>query len=55
MVALSFDERVALFGVDVVSYWKFENTGVDAQGAENATITGTPELSVPTIVDFGHH
>ena len=51
MVALSFDERVALFGVDVVSYWKFENTGVDAQGAENATITGTPELSVPTIVN----
>ncbi len=34
----------------VVSYWKFQNDGSDAKGAHTATITGSPELQVETIV-----
>lgn len=48
--AFTFDDTVALFNADLVSYWKFQNTGTDQQGVSNATITGSPETNVPTIV-----
>jgi hypothetical protein len=50
--AVTYDSLVSIFGPDVVSYWKFENGGVDEKGTRNATITGSPELNVETIVDL---
>ena len=49
-VSFTFDGIVALFDPNVVSYWKFQNTGTDQEGVSNATINGSPELNVPTIV-----
>lgn len=48
--AFTFDDTVALFNADLVSYWKFQNTGTDQQAISNATLNGFPELNVPTIV-----
>lgn len=48
----TYDNRVAGFGANVVSYWKFENNGSDVKGVASATITGSPELNVDTIVDL---
>jgi hypothetical protein len=45
-----YDGFVNAFGSDVVSYWKFENTGVDEKGTANASISGVPEFSIPSIV-----
>ena len=47
-----YDVSVASFGPNVVSYWKFENNGIDQRGTQDAAITGSPELNVETIVDF---
>jgi hypothetical protein len=47
---VTYDLLVATFGADVVSYWKFQNDGVDQRGTAHATITGSPELNVETIV-----
>ena len=50
-VSFTFDEIVALFDPNVVSYWKFQDTtGTDEKGIANATINGSPELNIPTIV-----
>lgn len=48
----TFDALVQTFidNGDVTSYWKFHNTGTDERGVSNATITGSPELNVPTLV-----
>jgi hypothetical protein len=45
-----FDGFVDAFGSDVVSYWKFANTGVDEKGTANASISGVPEFNIPSIV-----
>lgn len=56
IVTPTFDEIVELFEPNVVSYWKFQDpigaTVTDEEGQENATITGAPELDIPTIVKF---
>jgi hypothetical protein len=49
-VPTTYDAFVNSFGSSVVSYWKFQNTGTDQKGVENATITGNPELNIETIV-----
>jgi hypothetical protein len=52
-IITTFDETVAAFGPDVVSYWKFDDAGatlVDQKGVQNGTITGSPERNVATIV-----
>jgi hypothetical protein len=51
-VVLTYDSVVFAFDPDVVSYWKFENDGADEKGTRQATITGSPELGVETIVDL---
>ena len=48
----SYDGFVASFGPRLVSYWKFQNSGADANGTQHATITGGPELNVETIVEL---
>jgi hypothetical protein len=50
LAAVTYDALVATFGADVVSYWKFQNDGVDQRGIEDAAISGTPELNVESIV-----
>jgi hypothetical protein len=50
--AVTHDSLVAIFGPDVVSYWKFENNGSDERSTQDATVTGSPELNVNTIVDL---
>ena len=53
-VSFTFDEIVALFDPNVVSYWKFQSIvatiSPDEKGIANATVTGSPELNIPTIV-----
>ena len=51
-VVLTYDSVVFAFDPDVVSYWKFENDGADEKGTRQASITGSPELGVETIVDL---
>jgi hypothetical protein len=48
----TYDGFVASFGPRVVSYWKFQNSGGDANGTQNASIVGSPQLNVATIVDL---
>jgi hypothetical protein len=51
-VTRTYDVVVFAFDPDVVSYWKFENSGADEKGTRNASITGSPEPGVETIVDL---
>jgi hypothetical protein len=48
----TYDGFVASFGPRLISYWKFQNSGADANGTQHAAITGSPELNVATIVDL---
>jgi hypothetical protein len=50
--AVTYDSLVAIFHPNVVSYWKFENNGVDENGTQSASINGSPEFNVATIVDL---
>ena len=54
VLALTFDQLVASFSDDLVHYWKFQvpagTTVTDEQGLTNATITGSPQRGIPTLV-----
>lgn len=52
IVVESFDEIVDSFAADIVSYWKFQNSGVDEFAQEDAPFTGFPEANIETIVKF---
>jgi hypothetical protein len=48
----TYDGFVTSFGPRLISHWKFQNSGADANGTQHAAITGSPELNVATIVDL---
>lgn len=47
-----FDDLVASFGEDVVSFWSFAADGTDAKGTQDAAITGTPEVGLDAITQL---